>query len=74
MQVVFFMCFMQVLVRLLRLMCSSCARFIMCELLPKEEKLALNLWTGVLEACLTFVSKKKMKTILGYMERKARNS
>jgi hypothetical protein len=32
----------------------------MCELLPKEEKLALNLWRGVLEARLTFVSKEKM--------------
>jgi hypothetical protein len=46
----------------------------MCELLPKAEKLALNLWRGVLKACLTFVSKKKMETILGYMEKKARNS
>jgi hypothetical protein len=46
----------------------------MCELLPKEEKLALNLWRGVLEARLTFVSKENTETILGYMERKARNS
>jgi len=42
--------------KLLSFLCSTCAEFVACALLPKEEESMLSVWKGVAKVQLIFMS------------------